>query len=162
MPDALRTSFEGKTPIDIGQFVQIHPAKTHDLFLIPAGTIHCAGAGTMVLEISATPYIYTFKLYDWLRLDLDGQPRPLNIDRGLANLAFDRQGDYVQQQLISQPVVIQEYKSGSVVHLPTHADHFYDVHRLEFTDTMTVGDPRPMPHIEPRRRTVGSRFDGFR
>ena len=136
--DALRTSFDQKTPIDIGQFVQIHPANTHDLFLIPAGTIHCAGAGTMVLEISATPYIYTFKLYDWLRLDLDGQPRPLNIDRGLANLAFERQSDYVQQQLISQPVVIQEDESGQIVHLPTHPDHFYDVHRLEFTDTMTV------------------------
>ena len=134
----LQTSFEQKTPVDIPRFVQVHPANVHDLFLIPAGTIHCAGAGTVVLEISATPYIYTFKLYDWLRLDLDGQPRPLNIDRGLANLAFDRQGDYVSQKLISQPVVIEGDTSGCVVHLPTHSEHFYDVHRLEFADSMTV------------------------
>ena len=136
--NALRTSYSQKTPVQIEQFVQVHPAKPHDLFLIPAGTIHCAGAGTMVLEISATPYIYTFKLYDWLRLDLDGQPRPLNIDRGLANLAFERQGDYVQEQLISHPVVIQNDTNGRLVHLPTHPDHFYDVHRLEFSGTMTV------------------------
>ena len=134
----LQTSFEKKTPVDIPRFVQVHPANRHDLFLIPAGTIHCAGAGTMVLEISATPYIYTFKLYDWLRLDLDGQPRPLNVERGLANLAFDRQGDYVQQNLISHPVVLQRDTSGRVVHLPTHPEHFYDVHRLEFSDTITV------------------------
>ena len=136
--EALQTSYSQKTPIDIPNYVQVHPARTHDLFLIPAGTIHCAGAGTMVLEISATSYIYTFKLYDWLRLDLDGNPRPLNIDRGLANLAFERQGDYVAAQLISHPIVIQDNTFGRVVHLPTHPDHFYDVHRLEFSDSMTI------------------------
>ncbi|MBC8152483.1 MAG: ROK family protein [Bacteroidetes bacterium] len=135
---ALRTSFEQKTPIDIQQYVQAHESKPHDLFLIPAGTIHSAGAGNMVLEISATPYIYTFKLYDWLRIDLDGQPRPLNIDRGLANLDFGRQGDVVAQSLLARPVVIHDDSAGRVVHLPTHPEHFYDVHRLEFDEAMTI------------------------
>ena len=62
---------------DIEKFVSRWPARKHDHFLIPAGTIHCfPGKNAMVLEISATPYIFTFKLWDWGQLGLDGKPRP--------------------------------------------------------------------------------------
>ena len=69
VPDAMvcRT---GKVPknwshFDAEKYVQKWPVKKHDHVSIPAGTVHCSGANTVVLEISATPYIFTFKLWDW-------------------------------------------------------------------------------------------------
>jgi mannose-6-phosphate isomerase class I len=124
--------------IDIEQYVQSHPAKKHDLFLIPNGTVHSAGAGNLVLEISATPYIFTFKMYDWVRLDLEGNPRPINIDHAFNNLNFERKGNRVQEELISKQQVIEQAEGWQIVHLPTHADHFYDVHRVEFDDQITI------------------------
>ena len=50
----------------------------------------------MVLEISATPYIFTFKLWDWGRLGLDGKPRPIHLDHGQANIQWDRTTDWVR------------------------------------------------------------------
>jgi mannose-6-phosphate isomerase class I len=124
--------------IEITKYVQSHPAQKHDLFLIPNGTVHSAGKGNLVLEISATPYIFTFKMYDWLRLDLDGKPRPINIDHAFNNLDFTRKGAEVEHQLISRPKVIESGSDWQIVHLPTHADHFYDVHRMEFDQQMNV------------------------
>ncbi len=132
-----RSEREGK-PVDVERHVNTVEAHVHDLFLIPAGTIHCSGKDNLVLEISSTPYIYTFKMYDWMRMDLDGAPRPLNIARAFDNLVFERQGERVARELVSRPAILSEAPGARVVHLPTHPDHLYDVHRLEFTTAIDV------------------------
>lgn len=136
--NALVASQNENIAVNVEEFVQVYSASKHDLFLIPNGTIHSAGANNMVLEISATPYIFTFKMYDWLRLDLDGNPRPINIDHAFNNLNFERKGDRVKDELISKPQIIEEGSGYSLVHLPTHAEHFYDVHRIDFDKEVQV------------------------
>jgi predicted NBD/HSP70 family sugar kinase/mannose-6-phosphate isomerase class I len=134
----LEESFQHNSPVEVEKYVQVFPAQKHDLFLIPNGTIHCSGKNNMVLEISATPYIYTFKMYDWLRLDLKGQPRPLNIDRAFENLNFERKGDKVPQELISRQEVIKQGSDWQLVNLSTHPEHFYAIHRIEFDTTVEI------------------------
>jgi mannose-6-phosphate isomerase class I len=95
---------------DAEQYVNKWPARKHDHFLIPAGTIHCSGANSMVLEISATPYIFTFKLWDWGRLGLDGHPRPIHFEHGIANIQWERDTDWVRQNLINR---VQEVATGN-------------------------------------------------
>jgi mannose-6-phosphate isomerase class I len=136
--NVLEDSQATSTEIQIENYVQSHPAKKHDLFLIPNGTVHSAGSGNMVLEISATPYIFTFKMYDWVRLDLDGNPRPINIDHAFNNLDFNRKGKQVYRELISKPAVIEQAEGYQLIHMPTHIEHFYDVHRMEFDSAITV------------------------
>ncbi|SFN24504.1 Mannose-6-phosphate isomerase, class I [Chitinophaga sp. YR627] len=133
----LEHSQQQQQQLEITDYVQLHEAKKHDLFLIPNGTVHSAGADNLVLEISATPYIFTFKMYDWVRLGLDGQPRPINIDHAFKNLVFSRKGERVQQELISVPALTQKGADWELWHLPTHEQHFYDVERIELETTVS-------------------------
>jgi mannose-6-phosphate isomerase class I len=90
-------------PFDITEFVQAFPATPHQLFLIPAGTPHGSGEGNVVLEVSATPYLYSLRFYDWLRRgDLDRQ-RPVHVEHAFRNLDPDRAGTSVAGQLIQSP-----------------------------------------------------------
>jgi mannose-6-phosphate isomerase class I len=134
----LERSFREGAEIDIERFVNTEPAHKHDLLLIPNGTIHCSGINNLVLEISATPYIFTFKMYDWMRRDLDGNFRPLNIDRAWDNLYFDRRGERIEREFVSKPHTLATGDDWRLIHLPTHPEHFYDVHRYEFATAVEV------------------------
>jgi mannose-6-phosphate isomerase class I len=120
------------------EYVNKFPARKHDHFLIPAGTIHCSGKNSMVLEISATPYIFTFKLWDWGRLGLDGAPRPIHLDHGLMNVAWDRDTTWVRKNLINQ---IEEIGEGL-----GWREERTGLHQLEFIETRRHWFTGSTPH----------------
>jgi mannose-6-phosphate isomerase class I len=134
--EKLLESARTNTAVNVETYVKSLPAKKHDLFLIPNGTVHGSGKDNLVLEISATPYIFTFKMYDWLRLDLDGKPRTLNIERAFENLHLDRKGQRIEQEFLSRQTVIAEGEDWRLVHCPTHKNQFFDVQRYEFRGTV--------------------------
>ena len=92
--DEFRSSSEAAergVALEADRFMQAQPAEPHRLYLIPAGTPHASGAGNVVLEISATPYLYTLALR-WLRRDLDGRLRPVHVQHAFANVDQRRRG----------------------------------------------------------------------
>ncbi|HVU10540.1 MAG TPA: class I mannose-6-phosphate isomerase [Phototrophicaceae bacterium] len=135
---AVEQSARAGQAIEIERFVGRYPAQPHDLFLIPNGTIHGSGAGNLVLEISATPYIYTFKIYDWVRKDLNGRMRPLNIDRAWKNLHFERQEDYTREKLIPRPSVLRDGDGWRELLVGDHDNLFYRVQRYEFEQPISA------------------------
>lgn len=114
-------------PFDADKFVNKIPVKKHDHILIPSGTVHCSGKGSMVLEISATPYIFTFKLWDWGRLGLDGKPRPINIKHGEKVIDWTRTTEWTKQNLVN---TIKEINRGDGWH-----EEYTGLHETEFIET---------------------------
>lgn len=113
MIEALEVAQEGGSDFDAEKYVEKWPVKKHDHVLIPAGTVHCSGADTVVLEISATPFIFTFKLWDWGRMGLDGKPRPISLEHGKKNIQWDRTAQWTGEHLVDQ---VAEMASGDGWH----------------------------------------------
>lgn len=133
MLDNLRSAGRGEQPFDDARFVNQIPAKKHDHFLIPAGTVHCSGSGTMVLEISATPYIFTFKLWDWGRLGMDGLPRPVHLDHGEKVIDWQRDTQWVHQHLVNQVEPIAEGEGWREERTGLHEREFIETRRHWFS-----------------------------
>ena len=134
LADLERAQKDSAQPFSVTEYINEFPARQHDHFLIPAGTIHCSGANGLVLEISATPYIFTFKLWDWDRLGLDGQPRPIHLAHGAANIQPDRTTPWVEQQLVNQVEPIASGPGWREERTGLHEREFIETRRHWFTD----------------------------
>lgn len=130
MINELKRAQAGEGSFNVQRYINFFEAKKHDHYLIPAGTVHCSSANCMVLEVSATPYIFTFKLWDWDRLGLDGLPRPIHIEDGKKNIQWNRTTTWVKDNLVNHFELIEnnddytEIKTG--------------LHELEFIETRVI------------------------
>jgi mannose-6-phosphate isomerase class I len=129
----LKTAEKGQKSFPDEKYINRFPVKKHDHFLIPAGTIHCSGKDTMVLEISATPYIFTFKLWDWDRVDLDGKPRPIHIEHGKNVIQWDRNTKWVEKNLINKIENIKNEENYVEEKTGLHEREFLETRRHWFT-----------------------------
>jgi mannose-6-phosphate isomerase class I len=136
MEQELRRAQEGDAPFDVDKHVNRWPAKQHDHFLIPGGTPHCSGKDSMVLEISATPYIFTFKMWDWGRMGLDGSPRPIHLEHALRNVQWDRTTQWVEKNLVNRFVALTAGDGWEEEHTGLHEREFIETRRHRFTGTV--------------------------
>ena len=137
MIEDLRAAQRGELVFDAEKYVNKIPAKKHDHYLIPGGTIHCSGAGSMVLEISSTPNIFTFKLWDWGRLGLDGKPRPINVERGSHVIQWERDTDYVKAHLANHFSDVAEGEGWKEIKTGLHPNEFIETRRTSFSVPVT-------------------------
>ena len=77
---------ENKTLLDLLEEVNV---KTGDVFFLETGTVHAIGAGLVVAEIQQTSDI-TYRLYDFDRVDADGNLRELHIDLALDAINYNK------------------------------------------------------------------------
>ena len=161
----LKRAQAGEIVFDAEKYVNKFPAKKHDHFLIPAGTCHCSGSGAMVLEISATPYIFTFKLWDWGRLGLDGLPRPINIEHGEHVIQWDRTTNWVKEHLVNATYDVQEEENDcKIEHTGLHELEFIETRRYTVTDSSyhkTNGTVNMLNLIDGQSAIIEGDFEPF-
>lgn len=87
----------------------------------------------MVLEISATPYIFTFKMWDWLRMGLDGLPRPIHLEHAFANIRWNRTQDFVDCELTNVVSVVAEGPGWREERTGLHKEEFIETRRHWFS-----------------------------
>ena len=160
----LKTAEQGEIPFNAEKHIEVWPVKKHDHILIPAGTIHCSGKGSMVLEISATPYIFTFKLWDWGRLGIDGKPRPINIEHGEKVIDWSRTTSWTKENLVNQVVKMDEGDGWTEEKTGLHEREFIETRRHWFTkkvDHNTNGGVNVICLIEGSQAIVESPDNTF-
>ncbi|WP_435009959.1 type I phosphomannose isomerase catalytic subunit [Tundrisphaera lichenicola] len=108
------------------------PARPGDCILIPAGTVHAIGAGVVLAEVQQMSDA-TFRLHDWGRVGVDGNPRQLHLAEALESIDFEA-GPVAPMTTTPEPI-----PGGHREQLARSA--FFDLNRLILDGPTTIGDP---------------------
>lgn len=120
-------------PVDYMKYVSYEESKPGLQVMIPAGTIHSSGRNQVVLEIgSLTIGSYTYKLYDYLRPDLDGKPRPIHTYHGERTVARDRKTTWVRDNIVQKPRTVRSGEDWKEVIVGESPLLYFTLRRLEF------------------------------
>lgn len=133
MKEARRSETE-KTPMDHDAFVHAVPSRPGTQLVLPGGTIHASGQNQVVLEIgSLTIGSYTYKLYDYLRADLDGNPRPIHTYHGEKVLDPTRVAPSVERELVPEARRLRgsEADGWSEWLVGEHKDVYFSLRRID-------------------------------
>lgn len=117
--DKLRQAIENGS---VEKYLQKIPVNKDDVFFVEAGTIHAIGAGALVAEIQENSNL-TYRMYDYDRVDKNGQKRPLHIDKALDVANLERTPEPRQQ------LRVLRYEPGCARELLCRCKYF-EVHRL--------------------------------
>ena len=160
----LERAQENGISFEAEKYVEKWPVRQHDHALIPAGTVHCSGADSVVLEISATPYIFTFKLWDWGRMGLDGKPRPISLEHGKKSIQWDRTRKWTGEHLLNRTTPVAEGEGWTEERTGLDETSFIESRRHWFTGTVahdTHGVFNVLNLIEGREAIVESPSHAF-
>ena len=125
-------------PCDYMKYVSYEESRPGLQVMLPAGTIHSSGRNQVILEIgSLTIGSYTYKMYDYLRLDFDGRQRPIHTALGEANVNRDRRHSVIhdpsdKDYIVQQPRLDKEGDGWKEYILGENAQMYISLRRLEF------------------------------
>lgn len=160
----LEEAQHGNVKFDVDKYINFFPAKKHDHYLIPAGTVHCSANNCMVLEVSATPYIFTFKLCDWDRVGLDGKPRPIHIEDGKKVIRYDRTTKWVEENLVNNFNVIEDNDDYKEVKTGLHELEFIETHVISTSKSVEIKSDKEVTMlnlVDGKQAIIKSSNDSF-
>jgi mannose-6-phosphate isomerase len=113
----------------VADILQAVPVKKGDVFFIPAGTVHALAKGLNVIEIQQTSDI-TYRVYDWNRVDDNGNPRELHTALAVDAIDFSKDGEachikYEKQTNKSVKMVDCPYFTTNVIALEGEKEFDY-------------------------------------
>jgi len=123
---------------DYMKYVSYEESKPGLQVMLPAGTIHSSGRNQVILEIgSLTIGSYTYKMYDYLRLDFDGKQRPIHTHLGELNVREDRRYSVIHdpdspEYIVQQPRLAEEGEGWKEYILGENPQMYISLRRLEF------------------------------
>ena len=112
------------------------PVKENDIFFIKAGTIHAICAGVVLLEVQQSSNL-TYRLYDYNRIDKDGNKRELHIKKSLDVSSLSE--TKIPDQKKNKPSIID----GAALELLQQTPYF-KIERL----TVNTENTRVMPSVQ--------------
>ena len=153
-------------PFDHNSYINGLLTARGDLLLIPAGTVHASGRNQVVLEIdgyvSSYGHGYTFHIYDYLRPNLDGKLRSIEIEHSFKVLKKSRNERWVSRNLKQQPRTIRKGEGWAELLLGRLKMMFYEIRRLDFSskiDDNTDGQFHMLTLVEGDRVMIQSNND---
>lgn len=160
----VKTSETEHTPVDYQAYIYGVESKPGVQVMIPAGTIHASGQNQLILEIgSLTVGSYTYKMYDYLRKDLDGNPRPIHSYFGALNLNREMKEDYVRAHLVNGNRRVLRSGDGWQELVVGECEQLYfSLRNLKFVNEMqddTDGDFHVLALVDGESITVRSKAD---
>lgn len=131
-------SLQTNEGMDYKRYVHAVPSTPGTQVMIPAGTIHASGHNQVILEIgSLTIGSYTYKLYDYLRLDPQtGAPRPIHLEAGRRTLKGERTAQWVDENLVNHGFVAREDAQGKETVVGEHDLLYFSMRTLRFEASM--------------------------
>ena len=160
----VKRSEKDAQPVDYQKYIYSIESKPGVQVMIPAGTIHGSGKNQLILEIgSLTVGSYTYKMYDYLRKDLDGHPRPIHTYFGDLNLNRGMMQDYVEEHLVNGGYrVVREEGDAKEVIVGECEQLYFSLRNLIFGNYMTDntnGDFHVLSLVDGESVTVRSKKD---
>ena len=125
-------------PCDYMKYVSYEESRPGMQVMLPAGTIHSSGRNQVILEIgSLTIGSYTYKMYDYLRLDFDGRQRPIHTRLGELNVNQERRTSVIhdpssKDYIVQQPRLDCEGEGWKEYILGENPQMYISLRRLEF------------------------------
>lgn len=134
--------------IDYEKYVNAVESVPGTQVMIPAGTIHASGRNQVILEIgSLTVGSYTYKLYDYQRLDPQtGLPRPIHLKMGKAVIRGERDAKWVKENLVNHGGVARSGEGYKETVVGEHDLLYFSLRNLIF-DSEITDDTKGLFHV---------------